>query len=311
MGASIEGLGTARGARWQRRPSSVGLAVRAARRALRNAGCAAHEIDLLIHAGVYRDDNVAEPAIAPFIQRRIGANPGALATSPRRTFSFDLTNGTCGFLTALHVAAGYLRTGSIARALVVASDVNPTPSLSYGCSFEPAAAALVLGSSPSGSGFQAFGFESFEKDSNLFEGRVDWISGGRWRGLAPPRGRHALRISEDDAFVARCADHAAAAVERFLAAHALAVDDIDLLVPSWAPAGFPDAFAERLRHDPRVLLPERPERPHSAGPGLALEAALARARASGARSLLVVAAGAGISVALALYRLESGERVGA
>jgi 3-oxoacyl-[acyl-carrier-protein] synthase III len=44
-------------------------------------------------------------------------------------------------------------------------------------------------------------------------------------------------------------------------------------------------------------------RPHSTGPGLALEAALAQARASGARSLLLVAAGAGISVGLALYRL--------
>ena len=303
MGASIEGIATVRYAGRWRRPSSVGLAVRAARGAMRNAGCEAREIDLLIHAGVYPDDNVAEPAMAAFIQRRIGANPGALATSQRRTFSFDISNGSVGFVTALHVAAGYLRTGRIERALVVASDVDPTPRLSRGCPFEPAAAAVVLGSAAN-AGFSTFGFESFEKDSSLFDGRVDWIGDGGSRGLAVTRGRHALRIDEDDRYVGRCADHAAAAVERFLASHALAADDLDLVVPSWAPPGFPAAFAQRMPGDPRVLVPARPGRPHSAGPGFALEAGLARARATRAQSLLLVAAGSGISVALGLYHFD-------
>lgn len=304
MGALIEATGTARGAGWWRRPSALGLAVSASRRALRNARLGAGEIDLLLYAGVYRGNTVGEPAMAPFIQHRIGANPGALATSARRTLSFDVCNGTSGFVNALYVAEGYLRTGSVKRALVVASDTDPTPGSSHGCAFEPCAAAVVLGSGPDGTGFEAFGFESFEKDSNLFEGRVDWVGAQHSHRIALRRGGQALRIQEDGQFVARCAEHAAAAVERFLATHAEAASALDLLVPSWAPAGFPNAFAERMPGDARVLRPEQPGRPHSAGPGLALEAGLARGRASEARSLLLIAPGAGISVALGFYRLR-------
>lgn len=311
MGVSIEATGTARGAGWWRRPSALGLAVNASRRALRNARCSASEIDLLLYSGVYRDNTMGEPAMAPFIQHRIGANPGALATSVRRTFSFDVCNGTSGFVNALQVADGYLRTGSIKRALVVSSDVDPTPGISRGCAFEPVAAAVVLGVGPHGTGFETFGFESFEKDSNLFEGRVDWIGAQHLNRLARWRGGHALRIEEDGQYVARCAENAAAAVQRFLATHAEAARDVDLLVPSWAPAGFPDALAKQMPGDARVLRPERPGRPHSAGPGLALEAALAHARTSEARSLLLIAPGAGISVALAFYRLEQRASAGA
>jgi 3-oxoacyl-[acyl-carrier-protein] synthase-3 len=73
MGAVIESVGVA-GARGLRRASSVELAARAARRAIEAAGCEASEIGLLVSVGVYRDQNICEPAIAPFVQRRIGLN---------------------------------------------------------------------------------------------------------------------------------------------------------------------------------------------------------------------------------------------
>jgi 3-oxoacyl-[acyl-carrier-protein] synthase-3 len=299
MGASIEGVGSVRAAGW-RRPSFVGLAARAARRALRAAGRAPGEIDLLIYAGVYRD--LAEPALAPFLQRRLGINPGPKGSS-RRTHSFDVANGSCGMVTAMQVADGYLRTGAVGHALVVASDADPTPGVSRGCSFEPSASAFVLGPGSDLHGFEAFRCESFEKGSNLFQGRVDWIGAGRSRLARRLRANHALRIETDDRYVAQCAECAALTLEGFLRERGVASGEPDLIVPSLAPAGFPTAFAERLGGDPRVLVTGGGLRPHSAGPGFALEAALEPARELRARSLVLVAAGAGISVGVALYRL--------
>ena len=41
----------------------------------RGAGRDAHDVDLLINAGIYRDRNLGEPAFAAMIQEDIGANP--------------------------------------------------------------------------------------------------------------------------------------------------------------------------------------------------------------------------------------------
>jgi 3-oxoacyl-[acyl-carrier-protein] synthase-3 len=304
MGARIEALGTARGIGGA--ADSVGLAVEAARVALHSAGCAPSELELLIHTGVYRNPNIAEPAIAPLIQRRLGANPDPRRGDARRTFSFDLVDGSCGLLTAAHVAEAYLRTGAVRRALVLASDADPTPSVSSGWDFEPSAAALLLAPGGAAEGFSGFGFRSFGKHSHLFEGRVDWIGEGSSRRARPLRPNHALRVAADDRYLAQCAECAVLTLDAFLHERGLAAGEPDLLVPSLAPTGFPAAFAERLPDDPRVLVPANGPRPHSAGPGFALEAALERAREVGARSLVLVAAGAGITVGVALYRLAAG-----
>jgi len=53
---------------------SRALAVSAARRALEAAGRGPEEIEMLVNAGVYRDENIIEQAMGPFIQRGLGAN---------------------------------------------------------------------------------------------------------------------------------------------------------------------------------------------------------------------------------------------
>ena len=92
----------------------------------------AGDIDLLVNAGIYREDNLAEPALAAMIQEDIGANPGH---PPREgahgTFSFDVANGGCGVLTALELLDGFVRSGTIQTGLVVASDSDPGASESF------------------------------------------------------------------------------------------------------------------------------------------------------------------------------------
>ena len=308
MGTIIESVGVAEARRGLRHPSSVELATRAARDAIEAAGCEAGEIGLLINAGVYRDENICEPAIAPFIQRGIGANPALVPGGPT-TFSFDVQNGVCGMLTAIQVLDGFLSSGVAKRAMVVASDIDPTPGVSQGIDFAPSGGAILLRSVDGPEGFTAFHSETVGKHSNLFEGHVEWIGEGR-SGLSLHLGRnHAARIRQGENYVAQCADCAARAIGRFLETRGLTLADVDLVVPSISPAGFPEALAEGI--DAQDCTMPAPQGgmgiPHSAGPALALASAMAGERYRKARSVLLVAAGAGITVALALY----GKRAGA
>ena len=79
----------------------------------RTAGRDADDIDLLVNAGIYRDRNLGEPALAAMIQEDIGANPEDPHAGAHGTFSFDIANGTCGVLTALQIVDGFLRSRAI------------------------------------------------------------------------------------------------------------------------------------------------------------------------------------------------------
>jgi 3-oxoacyl-[acyl-carrier-protein] synthase-3 len=74
MGTVIDRLDIARGG-WRDRHRASHLAVAAAKTCLHRAGRAPGDVDLLINAGIYRDRNMGEPALAALIQQDIGANP--------------------------------------------------------------------------------------------------------------------------------------------------------------------------------------------------------------------------------------------
>ena len=74
MGTVIDRVALTDGG-WRTRHSALRLAVKAAKDCLHEAGRNAHEVDLLVNAGIYRDRNLAEPALAAMIQEDIGANP--------------------------------------------------------------------------------------------------------------------------------------------------------------------------------------------------------------------------------------------
>ncbi|PRC46628.1 3-oxoacyl-ACP synthase, partial [Mycobacterium sp. ITM-2017-0098] len=119
MGTVIERLEVTHGG-WRSRHSALHLAVAAAKTCLQKAERDADEVDLLINAGIYRDRNLAEPALAALIQQDIGANPENPHNEGHGTFSFDVANGACGVLTALQIVDGFLRSRTIECALVVA-----------------------------------------------------------------------------------------------------------------------------------------------------------------------------------------------
>src|ERR1700739_84922 len=142
MGTVIDRVDLAR-PRWRDRHSALHLAVTAAKDCLPRAGCGPGGLDLVVSAGIYRDRNLGEPALAALIQDDIGATPEDPHAGAHGTFSFDIANGACGVLTALQIVDGFLRTRSIHRALVVASDANPGHGMSEHFPFSATGAALL------------------------------------------------------------------------------------------------------------------------------------------------------------------------
>src|SRR6476646_4144712 len=92
MGTLIDQVALAQGG-WRNRHSALHLAVTTAKDCLRRAGLSPHDIDLLVNAGIYRDRNLGEPALAAMIQEDIGANPEDPHAGSHGTFSFDVMNG--------------------------------------------------------------------------------------------------------------------------------------------------------------------------------------------------------------------------
>jgi 3-oxoacyl-[acyl-carrier-protein] synthase-3 len=295
MGAVIDAVGCATAS--ANPPSSIGLAAQAACSVLTDSGLQPRELDLLINAGVYRDGHICEPAMAPLIEQAVQQQMGSGASGG--LLSFDLCNGAGGMLNAFHAADSLLKTRPMAHAMVVASDVDPSPGRTTGWDADPRGAALLLAPGRPGVGFEAFRFDTFVKHSDLFESRLHWQE-----ATEGVKAEQRFSIHQDEEFLARTVESAARSIDRLLFVQHLLERDVDLVVASHFPRDFPERLTERLAlHPDRVA--RGPGCSYSAGPAAGLAAAQEDGRLADARTLLFVAAGAGISVGLALYRVPS------
>ena len=184
--AAIEAVATAA----EPGAGSRALAVCAAKGALGAAGRGADEVEILVNAGVYRDENIVEPAMAPFIQRGIGANSTFPPLNGTRTFSFDLGNGAGGPLTAIRVIDGFMRSGAVRTGLVVASDADPDPSRSENYPFAATGGAILLRAAANGEGFAWFHARTWSEHFSLYEARLCGTD-----GLAPASEEWSARAS--------------------------------------------------------------------------------------------------------------------
>lgn len=259
------------------------------------------ELDLLINAGIYKDRNAAEPALASIIQEDIGANLGSpIRLGCHGTFSFDILNGGCGVVTGLELVDGFVGHGRARFGMIVAADADPSPRTSRGFPFSPAGGALLVCHSDDGTGFQQFALRTFPDDAHLFEAHLRWDSHA---GLMH-RGRNVLEVHEAPAFAERCVEHASDVVDEMLAGAALAPTDVDLVIASQYPTGFALQVARRLGIPVDRIPPVDRElaAAHTVGPIAALEASIESKRFAKARHTLFVTAGAGITIGVALYR---------
>jgi 3-oxoacyl-[acyl-carrier-protein] synthase-3 len=302
MGTRIEAVAAARARHGPFWKGALQLADEVARACLDRAHRRARDIDLLVNAGIYRQGNLVEPALAAMIQEDIGANPGhPPRPGAHGTFSFDVANGGCGVLTALELLDGFVRSGTIQTGLVVASDSDPGASESF--PFPAVGGALLVRRADGGEGFVDFAFEMFDEADGIFESAIGWHE-KTWHLPLSRSGRNVLTVRQGDGYERRAIGCAADATRRFLARHELGPGSVDLAIFSQSPVGFADGLATRLDLAPgRVAqVADALRGAHTAGPIAALEAAIESGQFAAARTTLFATVGAGIVVGLALYR---------
>jgi 3-oxoacyl-[acyl-carrier-protein] synthase-3 len=301
MGTRIESAATARRRGRLLGRGALHLSDAAATSCLERGHHAASELDLLINAGLYKDRNAAEPALASIIQDDIGANCG---NPPRLghhgTFSFDIANGGCGVVTAAKLVDGFVSDGPARLGLIVAADADPSPRTSRGFPFSPAGGAMLIAHADGDTGFQRFELRTFPEHASLFEVDLRWDpSAGLTR-----RGRNVVEVYEAPGFAACCVERASEVAHELLAGAGLSAGDVDLVIASQYPRGFGKQVARRLgiAVDRVPLVAPELAAAHTAGPIAALEAAIESNRFARARHTLFVTAGAGITIGAVLYR---------
>lgn len=289
MGTIIEHVSVTRG-RWRRRHSALRLADAAARTCLRRVGRDPRDLDLLVNAGIYRDRNLGEPALAAMIQEDIGANPEDPHSHGHGTFSFDVANGTCGVLTALQIVDGFLESHTVASALIVASDADPGRAHSEHFPYSPVGAAMSCTWTDGHDGLGRVFWTHAPDDGESYNATAGLVNG-----------RNVLRFHESAKVDLRFAEAAAEAARRCLREESLDTTDVDVVVAAPARRAYQAAFAERLGIAVDTVAVADDEKAHTAS----LAAAFQRGTdqlAAGA-CVLLVAAAAGVTAGAALYRI--------
>jgi 3-oxoacyl-[acyl-carrier-protein] synthase-3 len=294
MGAIIKATGTSTDPGIK---SSIEHAVAAARDCIKNAAIDLEQIDLLINVGVYRDDNMVEPAMAALIQKGLGLGRDYVKyPTPKPTISFDVMNGACGLLNAVQVASGFLATGAD-YALIVSSDAHPSNRAVSGFPYAPLGAAMLLErGARDGAGFGRLHVRASDGDFVGVKGYLEIEK-------AKADGRNQITIDEQEGYKERLLDHVIAQVKEYVAAEGIALDKT-LLVTSQPTPDFGARIAKRLDVPAQsaVHIPGIDLDPHSSALTLGYHRALATGQDKSFEQILFVAAGAGLTSACTLYR---------
>ncbi|HET6890602.1 MAG TPA: 3-oxoacyl-[acyl-carrier-protein] synthase III C-terminal domain-containing protein [Pyrinomonadaceae bacterium] len=246
----IESIGTLEGIA-ETSGQAVGSAKKAAENCLRESSYNRNEIELIIHAGVYREGFISEPALAAIIMGELNIND--TEESQRRTLAFDVFNGAIGFLNACHVAIQMIKTKKFKTAMVVTSEIEnnatngqaeiqvSTGSASHpvisGSGSDPVStgsgtdrvelrgiqetgSALILHQATGNSGFGSFVFRYFDRHIDSFISYVHAENGGA-----------RLKLEKEGDFDSFCLKCIPEAVYDLLELEGLDLSEISLILP--------------------------------------------------------------------------------
>jgi len=276
---------------------SISMGVRAARKCVDSSGIDPSDIGLLIFCGIYRDENIGEPAIASIVQSKLGLN--LLTKGDKATFAFDLLNSGCGVLTAIHVADSNIRSGSSKYALIVASDSIPIPTHTIGFPFQPGGGAVLLERSTDGKGLADFRFDIYPTDKDMFHSFIEYEDGA---GSGEKKGQF-LRFEENPEFLNKVVSGAVTTVKKLMEKNSLAADDIAIVLPSQSPKGFPSSFGRASGMGAKVTdLTDTYGNLHTAGIVACMEKAMKGGKLPDGGNIILLNVGSGISVGAALLK---------
>jgi 3-oxoacyl-[acyl-carrier-protein] synthase III len=144
------------------------------------------EIGFIVHVSNYRSKEIVEPAMAVVIQRAAQINSDVESSERDRTLSFDLQNGSVGFLQGVQVIDALIATKKARAGLVVSGNTHNhigtvvEPHIGF-C--EIGVAALVDHAPDPLQGFSDFFYQSFPEylgdyESYVFFRNGEWFSRG-------------------------------------------------------------------------------------------------------------------------------------
>ncbi|HZC11703.1 MAG TPA: 3-oxoacyl-[acyl-carrier-protein] synthase III C-terminal domain-containing protein, partial [Mycobacterium sp.] len=289
----IEGVGTAPAVQSAPR-SAVGLAVQAATACLDQSGIDPTTLDLILYAGVYRDEYIAEPAIAALVAGELGINDDIESPDSPKTFAFDVLNGAVGFLNACHVAAQMIGAGRAEHAMVVASEIENNSADGdhplYGLG--ETGSAVMLGRAGDTEGFGRFVFHHHPEYGQALATYFQRREGQSW-----------LQVDRDPNLATHYLDCIPAAVEELLKLEEIDCSEIAVVFPPYLTDADRTELAARLNiPSSRFVDLAAQADPFSSCLPQALQQARRQGLVKPGDIALIVSVGSGVQVGCATYR---------
>ncbi|HEY0069550.1 MAG TPA: 3-oxoacyl-[acyl-carrier-protein] synthase III C-terminal domain-containing protein [Chloroflexia bacterium] len=254
-----------------------------------------NDVDLLIFAGMYRTDYIAEPAIAALVAGKLAINDIMESQTGRKTLAFDVFNGAAGFLTACYVAIQMIQAETFKCAMIVASEVE----LNRGIpgkrllGLKEIGSAVVLDESGSASvGFGPLAFRYFPEHMEAYTVHA-----------ASDHGVPFLESFKDPALEQLYIDCIEATVQELLASAGLTMQEIKLVVPPQISISFTSNLGKRLGvgRDKVVSVTRDGEDFYTSSLPYALKHAREQFLIDAGDIGLLISVSAGLQVACALY----------
>jgi 3-oxoacyl-[acyl-carrier-protein] synthase III len=273
---------------------SLDLLCKASEICLNKSSHHVNEIGLLIHTGIYRSDNVLEPAFAALLAGKLNMN-ASFSDKEKKTLAFDVFNGAIGFLQACYLAQQMIVAETSTTAMIVATELENNARYFPGqlVGIRETASALILDKSP----VQDKGFSRF-----LFKYHLEDM-GAYTINCSTKEAIPFLQIEKDSLLEEKYLDSIQPLVEEILKQGGIALQEIDWVFPPQISSGFIMSLSGRLGFNYEKFIDVAGEGPDlfsssiPYGMDYALEKGLIKSGDTG----LIIAVGSGIQVGCAIY----------
>jgi len=277
--------------------SSVYHAIEAGRLCVEAGGIENKDVDLLINVGIYRDENIGEPAMAALIQKGIGIKADYFRKQfEQAAFSFDLMNSSCGILNGIQVADSMLKTKKAKYAMIVSSDTHPSKKHDADFPFSCVGAAMLLEYDDNDEkGFKNIIFKNSKDLDHSLKGYINLKD-------TDVQATDRLTVSVPDEYNQEILEFAGNTVNDYLALNDKDRKNLKLIAPQ-IHEGFGKKMADSVGINDDSILDLYSEYgdAHSSALSMAYHLQCENGKYTNNDEILFVAAGAGLSSACALY----------
>ncbi len=277
------------------RKNSLESGCLAANDCIKNSAYGVNEIELLIYCGVYRSEYLLEPAYATLLAGKLEMNAMMGEEGSRKTFAFDIFNGSLGFLNACYVAQQMIAAGKCSTAMIAASesDDNLDSETKEPVGVREIASAFVLDvHSSANKGFSGFLFKSYVQYLDAYIS--NYKTGDK---------HHYMQVVKNENLEELYISCILSAVSELLETESLDLNDIDLFFPPQISSNFIKRLSMKLKVESEKFIDVVGDGPDlfSSSIACAFKYANEKGFTKSGDVGLMISVGSGIQVGCALY----------